>query len=155
MVQKALVESKNIAFNLLPVTISEMGMLNGIREICENNNGANPGLKINFYTTDIPAVLPQMVEINVFRICQEMITNIIKHAGATVASLQIFFRNNTLVIQMEDNGKGFNTLEINKKGLGLKSIETRVKLLAAEINIDSSPGNGTTITIHVPLKKES
>ncbi len=155
MVQKALTESKNIATDLLPVNIAGTGLLTGIQEICDNNNAANPVLKINFYSSGVPDELPGIIKINIFRISQELITNVIKHAEATTADLQIFFRDDTLVVQMVDNGKGIDANTKDKSGIGLKSIETRVKLLGGTMELDSSAGSGTTFTIHIPLENKS
>ena len=152
MVSNALTESKNIASNLLPVTIKGRGLVSGLRDICENNNLVNGELKINLYTQDMPVDLPQMVEINVFRICQELITNTIKHSKASVADLQLFHRDNMLVIQMVDNGVGFDQLTLKGDGLGIRNIQNRIELLSGEMTIDTSHGKGCTFTFHIPLQ---
>ena len=152
MVSNALTESKNIASNLLPVTIKGRGLVSGIRDICDNNNLVNKDMKINLYTQDIPLALPQMVEINVFRICQELITNCIKHSKSSLADLQLFHRDEMLVIQMSDNGVGLDPLALKSNGLGIRNIQNRVELLAGEITVDSSPGKGCTFTFHISLQ---
>ena len=152
MVSNALTESKNIASNLLPVTIKGRGLVSGLRDICDNNNLVNTQMKINLYAHDIPSGLPQMVEINAFRICQELITNTIRHSGASLADLQLFHRDNMLVIQMVDNGIGFNQSAIKGNGLGIRNIQNRINLLSGEMNIDTSPGKGCTFTFHIPLQ---
>ena len=152
MVNDALSESKDIASDLLPLNFKERGLLNGINEICSKNNQIAQ-CKINFYAHDIPAKLPLIIEINVYRICQELITNSVKHSQATLIDLQLFYRDDKLVIQIEDNGVGFNHIKHRDGGIGLKSIETRVQLLRGEMVIDSSPGNGCTIIIDFSLNK--
>ena len=150
MVIDALAESKNIASDLLPLNFKERGLLNGIREICEKNNQLSDCI-INFYAHDIPPQLPQIMEINVYRICQELITNCVKHARASFVNLQLFFRDGKLVMQVEDDGVGFNHHNPREGGIGLRNIKSRVQLLSGEIAIDSAPGKGCTIIIDFPL----
>ena len=146
MVNDALAESKNIASDLLPLNFKERGLLNGIKEICSKNNQVSNCI-INFYSHDIPSKLPLIIEINVYRICQELITNSVKHSNATIINLQLFYRDSKLVIQVEDNGVGFNHLKTRDDGIGLRNIKNRVQLLQGEMVIDSSPGKGCTIII--------
>jgi signal transduction histidine kinase len=96
--------------------------------------------------------LDNNLEISIFRIIQELVTNIIKHANASEASITLTQHDDDLNIIVEDNGKGFNLSAIDKQGLGLSSIEKRVNFLHGDINIDSTVGKGTTIIIDIPLK---
>jgi len=149
---EALDESKSLASGLLPLNMRDKGLVNGINEICDRNNNLQQGLTIQFFSSDIPSGLPAIVEINVYRICQELITNVIKHAKASTANLQLFYRDQSLVIQMEDNGTGINQPGVSGNGLGLKNIRSRVQLLSGEMNIDTGKGKGTTFIIHIPVK---
>jgi two-component system, NarL family, sensor kinase len=93
------------------------------------------------------------IEINLYRIIQELISNILKHAKASEVSIQLLKKETYLNIVVEDNGIGFDVNQVkNKKGMGLKNIESRVNSLGGEFNIDSGKGAGTTITINIPIK---
>ena len=85
-----------------------------------------------------------------FRIIQELLTNIIKHSAATEAIVQFSEHENTLNIVVEDNGKGFDT-NATKTGIGLINIEKRIEKIDGEFVIDSSKGNGTTIILNIPI----
>lgn len=107
-------------------------------------------IDIKVINVDISKRIENSLEIQVFRIIQELLTNIIKHANATEAIVQFSEHKNILNIIVEDNGKGF---EINKtrSGLGLLNIEKRIDKIYGDIVIDSSKENGTTVIINIPL----
>ena len=94
--------------------------------------------------------LDQVYELGIYRICQELINNTLKHANANKSDLQLINSNHMLRIIYEDDGSGFSFSDI-KKGLGLTNIENRVKALGGEWIIDSTPGKGMTATIEIPL----
>ncbi|MGZ3836636.1 MAG: sensor histidine kinase, partial [Mucilaginibacter sp.] len=91
-------------------------------------------------------------EINIFRICQEALTNIAKHAGATMINVRIENREQELLIRIVDNGKGIasNTLH-NPLSMGLLNMKERANLIGADLNISSSPGEGTIIELKVNI----
>lgn len=96
--------------------------------------------------------LENSLEITIFRIIQELVTNVAKHAEATECTVHITNHNHALNIMVEDNGKGFDGKEITKKeGIGLYSIQKRVENLDGQVTIDSIPNKGTSIIIDIPL----
>jgi len=96
--------------------------------------------------------LSNHLEITIFRIVQELTTNIVKHAQATEASISLTQHDNELNIIVEDNGKGFKVGKLEtKNGMGLGSIERRVEHLEGTMEVDSIPGKGTSIIIDIPL----
>lgn len=99
---------------------------------------------------DIPDNLPEDVVQQSYRIIQESITNIIKHAQATQADIQLFGHDHEFVITIEDNGIGFNKAT-NKKGLGHSQIESRAQSLDGKIEISSSINRGTQLMISIPI----
>ncbi len=105
---------------------------------------------IKVINVDVDKRIENALEIQIFRIIQELLTNIIKHANATEAIIQFSEHDNILNIIVEDNGKGFN---INKtgSGIGLINIEKRIDRINGEFVIDTSEGNGTTIILNIPL----
>ena len=107
-------------------------------------------IDIKVINVDVKTRIENTLEIQIFRIIQELLTNIIKHAQATEAIVQFSEHENKLNIIVEDNGKGFN-IEANRHGVGLTNIEKRVEKIDAELVIDSGSGNGTTIILNIPL----
>jgi len=96
--------------------------------------------------------LDDKLELNVFRIIQETMANVVKHSQATTASISLTKSDDLLNIIIEDNGVGFNKNKIEEKeSFGLQSIKQRVTYLKGEFTIDSAEGNGTTLIIDIPL----
>ena len=96
--------------------------------------------------------LEQDLQVEIYRISQELLTNAIKHAYAERITLQFLMHSDMILLQVEDNGVGFNTDSI-KEGIGLHSLHHRVKRLNGKIEIDSSPAKGTILHIEIPIKK--
>ena len=150
LVNAALHESKAMALNLMPLTLKENGLTESIKNICAKYN--KPGAQeISFTTYDIPNLLAPIVEVNVYRICQELINNAIKYSQARKIFLQLFCRDTKLIIQIEDNGTGFDKNKISQASLGLNILKERVTLLNGEIEIDSVLEKGTNIFIELSL----
>ena len=96
--------------------------------------------------------LENSMEIAIFRIIQELITNIIKHSGATEAAIYLTDHSASINILVEDNGRGFDPEKIQpKEGMGLNSIRKRVEYMDGEMDVDAAEGKGTTINIHIPV----
>ena len=93
--------------------------------------------------------LLQEKDIILYRMIQEVINNILKHAAATTIHVSITMEGNQLHTKITDNGKGFDTAIIknDKQGIGLDNIFMRAKLINTTVNITSSPGKGTTVTL--------
>jgi two-component system NarL family sensor kinase len=103
---------------------------------------------IHFFSEGWQTPLNKNKEIISYRIIQESINNILKHAQATQINITAIQEKNSIDITIEDNGIGFNT-ETLKDGLGLLNIKKRMKYLNGEIDIQSSEGNGTCIMLHL------
>ena len=87
-------------------------------------------------------------EMILFRILQEFFSNTIKHARASKLEVLLSFKEDLLIIVAKDNGIGFKSEEIQKKGIGLQNIKTRAKLINAKVNLESKPNNGTILNIY-------
>jgi signal transduction histidine kinase len=91
-----------------------------------------------------------LVELNLFRIIQELINNSIKHGKATKINMSLLSEKTFLKFTYQDNGSGFDTSEVNyKKGLGMKNIESRLRIINATYQLNSSAENGTTVIIEL------
>ncbi len=132
--------------------IANQGLLVAIKMMAEKISSANK-IKIHVVDYGLDNRLENNIEITVFRIIQELITNIIKHAEASEATINIsLFDTTTLNIIIEDNGKGFNSKNVKfNEGMGLGSIKKRVTHLKGTFQIDSTLNKGTSILINIPL----
>jgi two-component system NarL family sensor kinase len=103
-----------------------------------------------------PNRLTHQCELILFRIFQEVLNNIIKHAGATLIKAELFYETNTFVMMLSDNGKGFDLSPFkeghnNQFGLGIRSMHNRARIIGADFNIQSSIQGGTVVEVKLPL----
>jgi hypothetical protein len=131
--------------------LASLGLIPAVQELALRiNNFKELEFKIHHFGLD--QRLENSVELTIFRILQELTTNIVKHSGANEASINITSHTDSINIMVEDNGKGFNAWPLSRKsGMGLSSIEKRVEKLEGTFIVDSTPGRGTTVTIDIPL----
>lgn len=145
MVDTAAEEVRRIAHNMMPQVLLKLGLINAIEDVCANIRAAKLlNVKMEVHGMDIR--LNPTTEIMLFRIMQELLNNIIKHAQATEAIIQFVREENRLSVIVEDNGKGFNALEVEKTGhAGIATIQSRVAYLNGKLTIDSRQDVGTTV----------
>jgi len=132
---------------------SEIILNNGLIKALEyeENQLKRSGLyEIQFATTGNPVYLESSTELVLFRIVQEVLNNIIKHASASSIQMHVHYNEADLSIEIHDNGKGFNLVE-NMKGTGLQNIRKRTALLNGNLQISSDENNGTEIKLKIPL----
>ncbi|MFI5203593.1 MAG: tetratricopeptide repeat protein [Flavobacteriales bacterium] len=149
LLNQASEELRNISFNLMPNVLEEEGLTSALTELAEKT-GKSGKLAVSFETHDTQGIsFDKPAQFNIYRIVQEAINNILKHAGATEAGIQLIGKQNNLTIMIEDNGKGFNP-QHSKKGRGQKNMRARTQWLNGNFHVDSTPGHGTTICIDIP-----
>lgn len=120
-----------------------------IKEFVEFTN-----LDVNFQESEIPAHLPMPVIICLYRLLQESLGNIRKHANAQHVDVALSGDSKHVELRVADNGSGFNSAD-NKKGLGLTSMQERVRPLRGHVTIESEPGRGTVVSVKIPLPSEA
>lgn len=91
------------------------------------------------------------IELNLYRVAQELIHKSLKYSKADKVSLQLLKHTNSLILMVEDNGDGFAHKSQKEHGIGLRNVKTRIKALGGEFTIDSVPGVGVTASIEIPL----
>ena len=139
----------------MPKAIEDYGIVLSLRSLFNQIEKATE-LNINFYENfDEKLRLDMQVELNIYRITQEAINNVIKHANASEVFVQLMIHPNEIIYTFEDNGKGFDKMITNagKKGIGIKSMYNRAKAMSGECDVESSIGEGTTITIVIPIEQ--
>ncbi|WP_165944068.1 tetratricopeptide repeat protein [Aquimarina spinulae] len=142
---------RNLSHNLIPKKFSENNFCDVLEEYF-NNIGGTTSLSTSFvaYPRAEIDILDETLQIEVFKIIQELITNTIKHAKATSLELQLNLVENMINVLFEDNGIGFNTKN-KATGLGFESIKNRLKKVSGTFHIDSRVNRGTIIDIEVPV----
>lgn len=149
LIDQASLEVRRIAHNMTPTALLQDGLLAVIEEMAE---GLRQGQKMEVIVQTIGQLdrLPENYEVMLYRIVQELVQNIIKHAQASKVIIQIHRRDHELNLLVEDDGTGFETKDTDA-GIGLQSIAARVRYLRGELDIDAVPGEGTTIVITIPI----
>lgn len=151
LLDEACVEVRRISHNLSTGMVSSFGLKPALEELSESiNDSGIISCKLLIYGLDVR--LNTSIEIGLYRMIQEIINNILKHADAKNITIQINQLEDSLSVTIEDNGKGFNVEEKKKSGgLGLANIEARAKKLSGNYNIDSSIGRGSISIIEIPI----
>ena len=142
-------ESRRISHNLLPENLVKKGLDVALHDFVESINESGL-LKAEYQSVNLKSNLSKSLQLSIYRIIQELLNNIIKHADATEAMVQIQESNSQLLITVEDNGKGFQTND-KANGIGLTNIESRLSLLKGQLKIDSDKKMGTSVYIELKL----
>lgn len=136
---------------LHPAILDELGLEAALREECVGFS-AQLGVPAQFESEGVPRPLPGGIPLCLYRVAQESLRNIAKHADATNVRVVLFGDKLGLTLRIEDTGDGFDLNEVKGKGgLGLISMEERVRLVGGKLTIKSQPGKGTTVEVFVPL----
>ena len=152
VVDESVREVRGISHDLLPNALLKRGLALAVREFLDRLR--RPGqLNIQLETFGLAAAhLPTEVEYALYRVVQEAVQNIVKHAHATAITLQLICHPGELTLVVEDNGVGFGPAAPGAEaGIGLHNMAGRIAYLGGELLVDSSPGRGTTLTAVVPL----
>lgn len=143
-------EVRNISHQMMPRILSEDGLVAALEDMLDKTFSYNENIDYSFEYHGLKSPLQKHLEIGLYRICQELVNNIIKHSEADFASVQLLKSGRQLALIVEDNGNGFNH-EDNKKGIGMKTIESRINSISGKINFEPSPNAGTIATVRVPV----
>jgi signal transduction histidine kinase len=153
LTERLVEEAHHLAWELRPVALDDLGLETAISNYVEKWSERN-SISLDFHSGLTKLRLPPPVETAVFRIVQEALTNVLKHAQATRVSVMLEYRYDELLVIVEDNGRGFQPevpLKVKEHGgLGLVGINERVALVGGKLNIESEPGCGTTLAIRIP-----
>lgn len=149
----AIGELRRIARNMMPETLFRFGLPAALKDFCESFEKGPSNIILQCYGMDNNDLSPS-VQVMVYRIIQELVTNALKHAKATDILIDCIQNDNQVDITVEDNGKGFDPDRIKNGGIGLSNIQTRVNYLNGKLDIQSSPGTGTTVTINIFLNEQ-
>lgn len=147
-------ELRQIARNMMPDVLLRFGLASALRDLCESVSTEQ--VKIEFQSFDVNDQIPAQMQLGIYRIVQELLANVFRHAEASNALLQCSQNGAMFFITVEDNGKGFDAGNIDQvKGLGLASIQNRVNLLNGKMSIESLPNEGSTFYIELELPENT
>ena len=150
----AINEIRSISRSLVPPSVGDLGLIESIEDLVENIR-ATKKLYIEFcYGGDIESLLGQKQKLMLFRIIQEQVNNVLKHANASNIIIELMIDGHMINLAVSDDGKGFDFEEVRyNKGVGLQNIASRTELFNGKINIVTAPNKGCKLNIHVPISK--
>lgn len=155
MIDEAVSELRNLSHDLMPNSLLKHGLVSATREFLDrlSHTGA---VKVSLTINNLDERLSPTVETVLYRVIQELVNNVIKHANASELFIQLIKHDDNIVMLVEDNGTGF---EVNNKleqsGIGLKNIKARIEFLNGKIHWDSTINRGTTVNLEIPLNQFS
>lgn len=144
-------EVRGIAHRMMPRALGELGLVPALADMLEKTLKL-PGMHHGFEHFGLEQRLPEAVEVGVYRIAQELINNIVKHARATSVQVQLLRNKGTLVLIVEDDGVGLD-LRRADDGLGLRSLRDRARILQGSIAFEPGAERGTVVTLRIPLNE--
>jgi signal transduction histidine kinase len=160
MVQRSITAVRNIAHDLYPASLEQLGLVRTLRRCCEDFS-KRTGHEVHFASVGLEAIeLDFDTKIALYRLIQESLNNIQKHADATRVTIKLAASFPHIMLRIEDNGKGFDVEKrldaaLRERRMGVWSMRQRVAHLRGELEIQSRPTQGTKIQVKVPYAEKS
>ena len=143
-------EVRTISHNMMPWALNQTGLARVIEQFIKNIEGG--AIDINFFSKGFDAPFNDTIEIILYRVLQESVNNVMKHAGASSVDISLIKDEENISLTIEDNGKGFDTTNPEiYKGMGLNNLQSRINFLKGKVEFSSQPGKGTLVSIYIPL----
>lgn len=148
----AINEIRSISKALVPPSVKDLGLIDSVKDLVESLN-MTKALRVKFaHRGDFEKVISDKQKLMLFRIIQEQVNNVLKHAEASKLSIELVMHEKQISLTVEDNGNGFELEKVKfKKGVGLSNIESRVSLFDGKVTITTAPGKGCKLFIQVPI----
>jgi PAS domain S-box-containing protein len=138
---------------LHPSILDDLGLVQALRSECASFS-RREGIVVVYHPEEVPTILPKDAALCIYRVAQEALRNIAKHAAVDEAWVSLIATGPELLLRVQDAGVGFDPAAVRSEpGLGLSSMEERVRLIQAQLSVTSAPGQGTTIEVRVPLAR--
>lgn len=159
LIEDTIMSVRGLAHELQPIGLKEMGIIKALEMYC-GEFSENNGIKVDFQSTGMQAVkLDSEITIQIYRLVQEGLNNIKKHADAGLATIKVIGASPYIILRIEDNGKGFDVEAREKaltqeKRMGLRSMRERTHLLDGQMRLRSRPMAGTRVVIKIPVKEQ-
>ncbi|MEJ1240229.1 AAA family ATPase [Chryseolinea sp. T2] len=153
LLDEAIEELRRISHNMVPVSLSRFGLKSAL-ETFVAPVVASGTLAVDLQILGLDVRLSEELEVRIFRICQELVQNVIKHAHATKMRIQIILHRDSLNLVVEDDGIGLNKDDLSR-GFGFNTIQSNVDVFKGAFEIESQPGRGCLVMIDLPLDPSS
>jgi signal transduction histidine kinase len=150
MTREALLEMRLLVFELHPSILEKEGLVAALQArlaAVENRSGLKTEIKVTSQKN-----LPISIEKEIYRVAQEGLNNVVKHARARNLRISLEYQKDSLFLELQDDGTGFDVQAARKSGgMGLRGVEERVRKIGGTLAIESLPGNGTKLTVIAPF----
>ena len=150
-VRDALTEVRRIIYDLRPMALDDLGLIPTLKKYLTNIEALEKPIVITFQNNGEPQRFHTNIEVAVFRLVQESVTNAIKHGKSKDVWVKVEWLRDIMNISIRDNGNGFDKNEVRDKSFGLIGMRERIELLKGEMNINSTLGKGTNVLFRIPL----
>lgn len=144
-------EIRSVSHNMIPNALINSTLAKALTSFVDQLD--NKSLKVHLFTEGLDGGMNTNIQMMVYRIIQECVNNVIKHADASVLDITVMKDMQELSLTIEDNGNGYNS-NSNSDGLGMQTIKARIDYLNGSLEISSAPGKGTLVSIYIPLFEE-
>jgi two-component system NarL family sensor kinase len=143
-------EIQQVCANLAPYTLEKYGLLAALDEF--RRSIAFSGIDISIQTPPVMPALPSCLQTDVYRIVQEFLANAIRHGKATHIDIEFVHEETVIRVTLKENGIGFDMGIVQRSGMGLRNVRSRVQAHRGQFQIKSAPGEGTAYFIFFPIK---
>ncbi|MDX1913851.1 MAG: sensor histidine kinase, partial [Saprospiraceae bacterium] len=144
-------EVRSIAHGMSPPLLEQQGLAPSL-ELLLRNTLHNAGLRVEFKSHDLPVQLDEKIRVGLYRIAQELLNNVVKHARAASVAVDLFHKEHFIVLKIEDDGIGYNFEEARAKGsMGLLNILSRANALGGEFFAEKRKPHGSVAWVKVPV----
>jgi signal transduction histidine kinase len=151
LVVATLQDVRRLAVELRPKALDDFGLVPALERLAETF-GEHTGIPVQLEAQLGDDRLPEEIETALYRLVQEALTNVVKHAHAKTVSILLVRRNDRVTVLIEDDGHGFDPAHAREDGLGLVGMRERVSLVGGRLTVESSEDGGTTIAVEVPAR---
>ncbi len=152
MVGESCKEVRHVSHAMMPTVLQNKGFADAVKDF--TNKIDSKIISIDVHTEGLEKPLETVVETILYRVIQEAVNNTIKHARATQLDISLYNQPEGITLLIEDNGIGFSKANLEKEGQGMQNMKSRIAFLHGTIHWESSPGNGTLLSINIPAKNE-
>ena len=140
---------RRLAVELRPSALDDFGLVPAVERLTDTFREQS-GLQVDLETQLGEQRLPNEAETTLYRVIQEALTNVVKHSAASRVSILLRRKNGAVIAVVEDDGAGFDPSDTRADAIGLAGMSERVSLAGGRLQVESSPGSGTTVVAEVP-----
>ena len=141
------------AYRLHPSSLDHLGLSVALKSYCTDFSKQN-GIATRFTERNLPRGIPAHLALTIYRVVQEALRNVVKHSGARRATVSVTGSNGVITLTVKDFGRGFEPSSLKKRGLGLISMEERVRQAAGVFAVKTTPGKGVRIDVRIPIPRK-